>query len=120
MSRGGSRMRRVNESLREVIAGEVARLKDPGLGFVTITGVATSPDLRGARVYYSVLGDDEAKEATGAALDRAAPRVQAVVGRQIRLKYNPRLEFVFDESVERGLRMEQLLHEITEAEDDDA
>ena len=113
-------MRRVNESLREVIAGEVARLKDPGIGFVTITGVDTSPDLRGARVYYSVLGDEEDREATKAALDRAASRVQAVVGREVRLKYNPRLEFVFDESVDRGLRLEALLHEIAEGGEDDA
>jgi len=111
-------VRRVNESLREVIAGEVARLKDPGLGFITITGVAVSPDLRAARVYYSVLGDESEKESTQSALDRAAPRVQGVVGREVRLKYNPRLEFVFDESVEQGLRMERLLQEIAEAGDD--
>jgi ribosome-binding factor A len=111
-------MRRVNESLREVIAGEVVRLKDPGIGFVTITGVVASPDLRAARVYYSVLGDDVEKESTQAALDRAAPRVQAVVGSEIRMKYNPRLEFVFDQTVERGLRMERLLHEIAEVDDD--
>ena len=118
MSRGGSRVRRVNESLREVIAGEVARLKDPGLGFITITGVSVSPDLRAARVYYSVLGDESEKESTQSALDRAAPRVQGVVGREVRLRYNPRLEFVFDESVEQGLRMERLLQEIAEAGDD--
>ncbi len=118
MSRGGSRMRRVNESLREVIAGEMTRLKDPGIGFVTITAVMTSPDLRAARVYYSVLGGDAEKESTQAALDRAAPRVQRVVGSEIRLKYNPRLEFVFDETVEQALRMERLLHEIAEVDDD--
>lgn len=111
-------MRRVNETLREVIAAEVSRLKDPGIGFVTITGVATSPDLRAARVYYSVLGDEAERRETQAALDRAAPHVQAVVGREVRIKYNPRLEFVFDESVERGMRMERLLHEIGEGEDD--
>ena len=116
MSRGGSRMRRVDESLREVIAAEVGRLKDPGVGFVTVTGVATSPDLRAARVYYSVLGDEDDRAATQAALDRAAPHVQGVVGREIRLKYNPKLHFVYDESIERGMRLEQLLHEI---EDDD-
>ena len=111
-------MRRVNELLREVIAGEMVRLKDPGLGFITITGVAASPDLRAARVYYSVLGDESEKESTQSALDRAAPRVQGVVGREVRLRYNPRLEFVFDESVEQGLRMERLLQEIAEAGDD--
>ncbi len=119
MSRGGSRIRRVNESLREVIAGEILLLKDPGLGFVTVTGVAVNPDLRAARVYYSVLGDDEEKKATQAALDRAAPRVQRAVGREIRMKFNPILEFVFDESVEQGLRMDKLLHEIAQAEPDE-
>jgi ribosome-binding factor A len=112
-------MRRVDESLREVIAEEVGRLKDPGLGFLTITGVSTSPDLRAARVYYSVLGDEAERASTQAALDRAAPHVQAVVGREIRLKYNPRLEFVYDESIERGIRLERLLHEIEEGGDSD-
>ena len=118
MSRGGSRMRRVNESLREVVASELNRLKDPGLGFVTVTGVAVSPDLRAARVYYSVLGDESERESTQAALDRAAPRVQGIVGREVRLKYNPKLTFVFDESVEQGLRIEKLLHKIAEADDE--
>lgn len=117
MSRGGSRMRRVNELLREVIAQEVARLKDPGLGFVTITGVNTSPDLRAARVYYSVLGDEAERASTQAALDRAAPRVQGVVGSEVRIKYNPRLEFVFDETIERGVRLERLLNEIEETDE---
>lgn len=119
MSRRGLRMRRVDETLREVIALEVSRLKDPGLGFVTITGVSTSPDLRGARVYYSVLGDEAQRAETQAALERAAPRIQRVVGSEVRLKYNPRLTFLFDESVEQGMRMEQLLHDIAEGEEPD-
>lgn len=119
MSRRGLRMRRVDETLREVIALEVSRLKDPGLGFVTITGVSTSPDLRGARVYYSVLGDEAQRAETQAALERAAPRIQRVVGSEVRLKYNPRLTFLFDGSVEQGMRMEQLLHDIAEGEEPD-
>lgn len=112
-------MRRVDESLREVIAAEVARLKDPGLGFVTITGVATSPDLRSARVFWSVIGDEEQHRSTQAALDRAAPRIQGAVGREVRIKYNPVLTFVFDESIEQGLRIDRLLHEIAEQQGDD-
>jgi len=111
-------MRRVNESLREVVASEVAQLKDPGVGFVTVTGVATSPDLRGARVFYSVLGDEAQRTETQAALDRAAPRIQAIVGREVRMKYNPRLSFVFDDTIEQGLKMEKLLHEIAEEQGD--
>lgn len=116
MSRG-SWMRRVNESLREVIADEVSRLKDPGLGFVTITGVDTAPDLRAARVYYSVLGDAEQHEATAAALRRAKPRIRGAVGDRIRLKYLPDLVFEYDESIDRGFRMEELLRRLGEEGD---
>ena len=117
MSRG-PRTRRVNELLREVIAEEVARLKDPGLGFVTITGVDTAPDLRSARVYYSVLGDEGQQEATGEALERSAPHIRHEVGRQVRLKYLPELRFETDEAIERGLRMEQLLRDLREEQDE--
>ena len=110
-------MRRVNESLREVIAEEVSRLKDPGLGFVTITAVDTSPDLRAARVYYSVLGDDDQREQTADALERATSRIRAATGDQVRLKYLPALSFHYDTAIERGLRMERLLKEL---DDDDA
>ena len=108
----GPRMRRVNEVLREVIADEVVRLKDPGLGFVTITGVDTAPDLRRAKVYYAVLGDDAQAKATKAALRRAAPRVRAVVGCQVRLKYLPELQFEPDTAIEQGMRIERILREI--------
>lgn len=119
MSRRPSpRMRRVNEILREVIAEEVIRLKDPRLGFVTITAVDTAPDLRQATVYYSALGSAEEQEDTARALRSAAPHLQAEVGKQVRLKYLPRLTFERDEAVERGLRIQRLLREIGEEEDE--
>lgn len=108
------RMRKVNELLREVIAAEVTRLTDPRIGFVTITGVDTSPDLRNAKVFYSVLGDDDAKAETQDALDHATRKIQAEVGRQVRLKYTPKLAFHVDDAVERGLRLHQLLHQLEE------
>lgn len=117
MSRGGSWMRRVNEQLREVIADEVSRLKDPGLGFVTITGVDTAPDLRAARVFYSVLGDAAQLDATAAALHRARPRIRGAVGDRVRLKYLPELHFEVDESIERGNRMDRLLRQLEEEGD---
>jgi ribosome-binding factor A len=104
----------VNERLREVIAGEIERLKDPGLGFVTITGVDTAPDLRSARVYYSVLGDEAQHEATEAALRRASKRVRAVVGRRVRIKYVPELRFEPDAAIEHGMRIEQILRDLRE------
>jgi ribosome-binding factor A len=114
----GPRMRRVNETLREIIAEEVERLKDPGLGFVTITGVDTAPDLRTAKVYYSVLGDEAQAQDTADALRRAAKRIRAVVGGQVRMKYLPELEFLPDTAIERGIRMERLLRDIRKEHDD--
>jgi ribosome-binding factor A len=111
MSKGGF-MRRVDEQMRHVVAEEVARLKDPGLGFVTVTGVDTSPDLRHARVYYSVLGDAEQRASTAAALARASGRVRAAVGERVRLKYLPKIDFEFDESVDRGIKMDELLRDL--------
>jgi len=105
-------LRRVNEQLHKVIAEEVARLKDPGLGFVTITDVDTSPDLRNARVYYSVLGDAEERKSTAAALARASTRIRAATGGRVRLKYLPKIDFEFDGSVDRGIRMDQLLRDL--------
>lgn len=112
MSKTSGFMRRVNEQLHHVIAEEVARLKDPGLGFVTILDVETSPDLRNSRVYYSVLGDSEQRESTAAALARASTRVRAATGERVRLKYLPKIDFVFDESVDRGVKMEKLLRDL--------
>lgn len=117
MSRG-PRIRRVNELLREVIAEEVARLKDPRLGFVTVTGVDTAPDLRSARVYYSVLGDEAERRDTQEALERSAPHIRHAVGRQVRLKYTPELRFQMDEAINRGLRIEQLLRDLREEQDE--
>lgn len=113
------RMRKVNELLREVIAEEAAQLKDPRIGFLTITGVDTAPNLRNARVYYSVLGDDEQRAETDAALKSAARRFQAAIGQQTRLKYTPVLEFLIDPSIDQGLRIDALLQQISEEEGDD-
>jgi len=108
------RMRRVNSVLREAIADEVEELKDPRLGFVTITGVDTAPNLRHATVYYSVIGTSDEQASSQAALDAAAPRVSHALGQQIRMKYTPTLTFRVDESIERGARIDQLLRQIDE------
>lgn len=103
------RMRRVNGILREVIADECRALTDPRLGFLTITGVSASPDLRNATVYYSVLGDERAQTAAAAALSGAAPRIRAAVGGQVRMKYLPALHFQPDPALEHGRRIERIL-----------
>lgn len=112
-------MRKVDELMREVLAEEVGRLKDPRIGFVTITGVETSPDLRQAIVFFSVLDDDDV-EATREALQHAAPHLQARVGSQVRMKYTPRLEFHVDPSIAYGARMSRLLRELAERDETEA
>ena len=100
------RMRRVNEVMREVIATE---LEDPRIGFVTVTSVETSPDLRSARVHVSVLGGEAEREATLAGLSSSHGVLQATIARQMRLKRTPTLSFHYDESPERGVRVSRLL-----------
>ncbi len=103
-------MRRVNEAVREVVSVRIAEgLRDPRIGFVTVTSVDTSPDLRQARVYVSVLGNPEEREATMAGLESAHGVLQQSVARELRLKHTPTLQFVFDESIQRGMRISELL-----------
>jgi ribosome-binding factor A len=104
------RMRRVNEALREVIATAIAsELEDPRIGFVTVTGVDTSPDLRTARVYVSVLGDEAERERTLAGLSSSHGLIQAAIARETRMKRTPTLKFEYDDTPERGMRLTQLL-----------
>ncbi len=106
------RMRRVNESVREVLSEGVGALKDPRIGFVTVTAVQTSPDLRQARVYVSVLGSARKQDETLRALQAAHGVLQARLARQLKLKRTPQLSFEYDPSVERGVRMTQLIDEL--------
>jgi ribosome-binding factor A len=105
-------MRRVNESLKEVLSEGIGELKDPRIGFVTVTGVRASPDLRQARVFVSVLGSKRKREASLAGLGAAHGVLQARIARELRLKRTPQLAFEYDPSVERGVRMTQLIDEL--------
>ena len=106
------RMRRVNEVLREVIGAAIASdLSDPRIGIVTVTSVETSPDLRTAKVFVSVLGDEAAREETLAALRSSHGIVQARIAAETRMKRTPTLSFHYDETVERGVRITRLLEE---------
>jgi ribosome-binding factor A len=106
------RMRRVNESLRQVLSEAVPELKDPRIGFVTITGVETSADLRHARVYISVLGSERKRQATLDGLAAAHGVLQARIARELRMKRTPQLAFEYDPSVEAGVRMSKLIDEL--------
>jgi ribosome-binding factor A len=107
-----ARMRRVNGVIREVLGAAIAtELKDPRIGFVTVTDVDTSPDLRASRVYVSVLGSEEERERSLAGLRSSHGVLQAAINRELRLKRTPTLSFHYDESIERGDRISRLLED---------
>jgi len=113
------RMRRVNEAVKEVVSEGLGELKDPRIGFVTVTGVETTADLRHARVFVSVLGSEAKRRKTLAGLDAAHGVLQARLARQLRLKRTPQLAFEYDPTVERGVRMTQLIDELAPDADDE-
>ena len=106
------RMRRVNEAVRQVLSEAIGQLKDPRIGFVTVTGVKTSPDLRHARVFVSVLGSERKRIATMEGLQAAHSVLQARIAAELRMKRTPQLAFEYDPSVERGVRMTKLIDEL--------
>jgi ribosome-binding factor A len=104
------RMRRVDEALRAVLSDAITRdLKDPRIGFVTVTGVKTSPDLRHARVYVSVMGEEAERAATLQGLESAHGYLQGRIASQLSLRHTPALSFQYDESIDRGMRISELL-----------
>jgi len=107
-----NRAERVGEEFREVLAEEIQRLKDPRVGFVTVTGVRVTPDLRHAWVYYTSFGDDRARAGTRAALRSARAHLRSAIGRQVRLKFLPELDFEEDPTIEHAERIDRLLEEL--------
>ncbi len=105
-------MRRVDEAMREVLSDAITQeLKDPRIGFVTVTSVNTSSDLRHANVWVSVFGDDTQRRLTLEGLQSAHGILQAVVARELRLKHTPQLAFAYDDTAEKAARLEQILRE---------
>jgi ribosome-binding factor A len=113
-----SRMRRVNEVMREVVGAAISTdLQDPRIGFVTVTSVETSPDLRHAVVHVSVLGSEEEREETLAGLGSAHGVLQAAINSELRLKRTPALTFAYDDSAERAARITRMIDENAPADD---
>jgi ribosome-binding factor A len=106
------RMRRVNEAVRQVLSEALPELKDPRIGFVTVTGVQTTSDLRHATVFVSVLGSAKKRKATLDGLAAAHGVLQAELARELRMKRTPQLTFEYDRSVEEGVRMSKLIDEL--------
>jgi ribosome-binding factor A len=106
------RMRRVNQSLREVLSDSLGGLNDPRIRLVTITGVDTTPDLRQATVFVSVLGSERRRRQALDGLAAAHGVLQARVARELRMKRTPQLAFQYDPSIEHGVRMSKLIDEL--------
>jgi ribosome-binding factor A len=108
----GERMRRVDEAMREVLSDAITSgIKDPRVGFVTVTAVETSADLRHARVFVSVLGEDPQRQRSMDGLESAHGFLQRRVASELRLKNTPTLQFLYDDTTDRGMRIQELLDE---------
>jgi ribosome-binding factor A len=105
---------RVSEEFREILAEEIPKLKDPRVGFVTVTGVRVTPDLRRATVYFTVMGDERQRKSTRAGLRSATGHLRQVLGHEVRLKFLPDLEFAEDDTEVRAGRVDELLRQIHE------
>ena len=117
-----TRPERVGEAIRDELSQLIAReVRDPGVGFITLTTVKVAPDLQLARVYYTSMGDEPARRQTARALDRATPFLRRQIAQRLRLRRAPELQFFYDESIAHQDRIEQILQELkseSEARDD--
>ena len=113
------RSERVRAAIKEVLAAEIERLRDPGLGFVTITEVTLTPDLRHARAYYTVLGEEVEHASSQDALKRATPHLRSLVAKQVRMRYAPTLELIEDPVPERASRIDTLIAKLHEHDDEE-
>lgn len=112
----GTRIERVGEEFREILAEEIPKLKDPRIGFVTVTGVKVTADLRRAWVYYTAFGDDKERASTRAGLRSAVPRLRGVIGKQVRMKFLPELAFEEDATLEQAASIDQLIAQLNSGE----
>lgn len=112
------RMAKVQKLARQVLGESIQSLKDPRVGFVTVTAVHITPDLRHARVTVSVLGDEDEREASMSGLKSASPHLRGELGRQMRLKYLPELHFELDDTVENAQRIDRIIKKIHEQDEE--
>ncbi len=114
------RSHRVGEQIqKEISALLIKGLKDPRIGFVTITGVEMTPDLHLARIFFTVMGDEKARHESEAGLKNSIPFIRRELGKTLRMRYTPDLLFQYDTSIEYGNRIDSLLREVRETQGDD-
>lgn len=111
----GQRIERLQEQIKKEVSAIIRALKDPGVGFVSVTGVELTGDMRHAKVFVSVFGGEEEKTSTLAALERARGHIRSEVGQRVRMRFTPELHFVLDSSIERGARIFELLKQVGSA-----
>jgi ribosome-binding factor A len=115
---GATRPERVGEAIRDELSQLLAReVRDPGVGFITLTSVKVSPDLQLARVYYTSMGDEKSRRDTAQALERAMPFLRRQIAQRLRLRRAPELQFFYDESIAHQDRIEQILQELKAEKD---
>lgn len=112
------RVARIREEIKKEASEIIRKLKDPRVGFVTVTDVEVTGDLRHARIYVSVLGDAESKDETMNALAKATGFIRTEIGSRIRLRHTPEIQFAFDDSMERGARIFELLRQVDQVSDE--
>ena len=111
------RLEKVQKLARQVLGEAINDLKDPRIGFATVTAVRVSADLRHARVWVSVMGSKEEQDKTLEGLNSAKSHLRSELGHQVKLKYLPELQFEIDHQIDEALRVEQLLHDLHPEED---
>ncbi|NLJ24339.1 MAG: 30S ribosome-binding factor RbfA [Firmicutes bacterium] len=113
------RVQRVREAIKQEASDIIQQMKDPRIGFVTVTDAEVSRDLRHVKIFISVLGDEETKRTSFEGLERATGYIRSEIGQRIRLRHTPEIIFRWDESIERGARISQLLQDLKEEDIDE-
>lgn len=118
MSVNSQRQERVNSQFKTELADLLRRVKDPRIGFVSVTDVEVTPDLKQARVYVSVLGNEDARRDTLSGLRSATGFIKTELARRVRLRFMPDIEWRYDSSIEHGARINELLNQVKRSQDD--
>lgn len=112
------RVQRVREAIKQETSDIIRQMKDPRIGFVTVTDAEVSRDLRHVKIFVSVLGDEESKRHSLEALERATGYIRTEIGQRVRLRHTPEIVFCWDESLERGARISKILRDLKEGNSD--
>lgn len=110
------RVERIREAIKQEASDIIRNMKDPRIGFVTVTDVEVSRDLRHVKIFVSVLGDEEAKQTSLEGLERATGYIRTEIGQRVRLRHTPEITFGWDGSLEHGARISKILEEIKQGE----